>query len=60
MKRSRLLAKQYDSREAERQRILRLHREWMALESQIRVKYLGAHEADVNQQAQGGTGQGSR
>lgn len=47
MKRTRLLAKQYDAREAYWQRVLRMHREWRELygleqEAAIRVKHLGA------------------
>lgn len=44
MKRTRLLAKEYDAREANRQRVMRLHREWMALEDSIRAKHLGARQ----------------
>ena len=41
MKACRRMAAQYDCREKERQRILRLHREWMALEAAIKEKHLG-------------------
>lgn len=42
MRRTRLLAKEYDARESNRQRVMRLHREWMALEDSIRAKHFGA------------------
>lgn len=44
MTRTRQMAAAYDIREANRQRVLSLHREWREFEETIREKHLGSRQ----------------